>query len=99
MLDWTTNNLDVWPLTSSGGHTQTIYRAFVNRPLPEPEPDWKIAEVCCPPPVPVALASLPMLPRQPPEGLRGVAWLARLHGGARQRRGRRARTLERKDAA
>jgi hypothetical protein len=66
--------------------------------LRPPRRDWKLVEVCCPPPVPVELASRPPVVLPPAQARPRPARLARLYGGSRERRAVRSR-LERKDAA
>jgi hypothetical protein len=69
------------------------------RAPPSEAKKWRADVVHSPPPVELAMCTKPMLPvpRLRPRP-RGVAWLASVHGGQRERRAIRSR-VERKDAA
>jgi hypothetical protein len=77
----------------------TAPAAAPRRRAPPPEAKkWRFNVVHSPPPVELAMCTKPMLPvpRLRPRP-RGVAWLASVHGGQRERRAVRA-AREKKDA-
>jgi len=106
------NTPQTWGSFSNGnGYLQTGYVLFPSYygsastyalPSVDPPPEgsrraWKLAECCCPPPVPVERASLPLVALRPRHACRRLLLLPRLYSGARERRAVR-RVVERKDA-
>jgi len=66
---------------------------------PKPPKEWRRNVVHAPPPVELAMCTKPIpMPLPMRSRPHGVAWLASVHGGQRERRAIRSR-VERKDAA